>query len=83
MTDKQREAVGIVLQQCYEKFLDVEAALTLIDAIIETAQFQITPPEFPPKVWYQNKVWSQNTYTDTDKEKPGEALEKRNNTGPF
>ena len=77
MTDKQREAVGIVLQQLYEKFLDVEAALTLIDAIIETAQVQITPPEFPPKVWYQN------TYTDTDKEKPGEALEKRNNTGPF
>ena len=83
MTDKQREAVGIVLQQCYEKFLDVEAALTLIDAIIETAQVQITPPELSPKVWYQNKVWSQNTYTDTDKEKPGEALKKRNNTGPF
>ena len=82
MTDKQREAVGIVLQQCYEKFLDIEAALKLIDAIIETAPIQIAPLDYPPKVWYNQS----GTYTETDKEEPGEASKKSmllNNTGPF
>lgn len=44
MTDKQREATKIVLQQCSEGHLDAEEALTIIDSIVgEPPQVQYVP----------------------------------------
>ena len=34
MTDKQREAIKIVLQQCWEGYLVAEDALIIIDSIV-------------------------------------------------
>lgn len=34
MTDKQREAIKIVIQRCSEGYLDAEETLIIIDSII-------------------------------------------------
>lgn len=63
MTDKQREATKIVLQQCSEGHLDAEEALTIIDSIVgEPPQVQyvpyqpidLTPKPLDNRPYYQN-----------------------------
>ena len=63
MTDKQREATKIVLQQCSEGHLDAEEALTIIESIVgETPQVQyvpyqpidLSPKPFDNRPYYQN-----------------------------
>ena len=43
MTDKQKEAVKIILAQCYEGHLDADEALTIIDSIVGEPQIQYIP----------------------------------------
>jgi hypothetical protein len=63
MTDKQREATKIVLQQYSEGHLDAEEALTIIDSIVgEQPQVQYVPYQpldLTPKPW-DNKPYFQN-----------------------
>ena len=49
MTDKQREATKIVLQQVFDSNLDFEEALTILDSIIgEPTKVEYVPqPTFP------------------------------------
>ena len=49
MTDKQREATKIVLQQCSEGHLDADEALTIIDSIVGEPQIQYIPLATDPK----------------------------------
>lgn len=63
MTDKQREATKIVLQQCSEGHLDADEALTIIDSIVgEMPQVQYVPYQpidLSPKPW-DNRPYYQN-----------------------
>ena len=65
MTDKQREATKIVLQQCSEGHLDADEALTIIDSIVgEPPQVQYVPYQpidLTPKPW-DNKPYYQNPH---------------------
>lgn len=63
MTDKQREATKIVLQQCSEGHLDAEESLKIIDSIVGGMQqvqyVPYQPIDLSPKPWdnrphYQN-----------------------------
>lgn len=63
MTDKQREAIKIVLQQCSEGHLDAEETLKIIDLIVgEIPQVQYVPYQpidLSPNPW-DNRPYYQN-----------------------
>lgn len=59
MTDKQREAVKIVLQQCAGGYLEADKALAVIDSIIDSYQPAPWPIEPDISPW-----WPSITYVD-------------------